>query len=139
MASAGISHLDLVVSSIDRSLPFYRDLLAPLGYGRTREIVGERGETICYLSIPGRYEGSVGLREATSQSHETFHDRYAIGVHHVCFNAATRAVVDERWAWLLERGAQIESDPREYDYTPGYYAVFFYDPDGIKLEIVHRP
>jgi hypothetical protein len=23
--------------------------------------------------------------------------------------------------------------------TPGYYAVFFYDPDGIKLEIVHRP
>lgn len=33
----------------------------------------------------------------------------------------------------------IESGPREYDYTPGYYAVFFYDPDGIKLEIVHRP
>ncbi len=31
------------------------------------------------------------------------------------------------------------SGPRAYDYTPGYYAVFFYDPDGIKLEIVHRP
>ena len=27
----------------------------------------------------------------------------------------------------------------EYDYTPGYYAVFFYDPDGIKLELLHRP
>ena len=24
-------------------------------------------------------------------------------------------------------------------YTPGYYAAFFYDPDGIKLEIVDRP
>jgi len=23
--------------------------------------------------------------------------------------------------------------------VPGYYAVFFYDPDGIKLEIVHVP
>ena len=27
----------------------------------------------------------------------------------------------------------------EYDYTPGYYAVFCYDPDGIKLELLHRP
>ena len=27
----------------------------------------------------------------------------------------------------------------EYAYIPGYYAVFFYDPDGIKLEIVHVP
>jgi glyoxylase I family protein len=33
----------------------------------------------------------------------------------------------------------IESGPQEYGYTPGYYAVFFYDPDAIKLEIVHRP
>ena len=35
--------------------------------------------------------------------------------------------------------ASIESDPREYDYVPGDYAVFFYHPDGIKLEIVHEP
>jgi hypothetical protein len=28
---------------------------------------------------------------------------------------------------------------KEYDYRPGYYAGFFYDPDGIKLEIVHVP
>ena len=27
----------------------------------------------------------------------------------------------------------------EYAYSPGYYAVFFYDPDGLKLEIVHAP
>ena len=33
----------------------------------------------------------------------------------------------------------IESVPQEYSYIPGYYAVFFYDPDGIKLEIVHVP
>jgi len=46
-------------------------------------------------------------------------------------------VVDERFRWLLSVGAEIESEPREYDYSPGYYAVFFRDPSGIKLEIVH--
>ena len=136
MPRAGISHLDLVVSSIERSLPFYRGLLEPLGYSRLREIVGERGETIWYISIPDRFEGSVGLREAQSPA---AHDRYAVGIHHVCFNVASRAVVDERTAWLREQGARIESEPREYDYAPGYYAVFFYDPDGIKLELLHRP
>ena len=34
---------------------------------------------------------------------------------------------------------EIESGPEEYDYRPGYYAVFFYDPDGIKLEILYVP
>ena len=34
---------------------------------------------------------------------------------------------------------QIESGPQEYGYSPGYYAVFFYDPDGIKLEVMCRP
>jgi glyoxylase I family protein len=47
--------------------------------------------------------------------------------------------VDERARWLRERGFEVESGPQEYDYTPGYYAVFFYDPDGIKLELLHRP
>jgi glyoxylase I family protein len=61
-----------------------------------------------------------------------------VGVHHVAFFADSRELVDERAAWLRDRGAEIESGPAEYDYTPGYYAVFFYDPDGIKLEIVHR-
>jgi catechol 2,3-dioxygenase-like lactoylglutathione lyase family enzyme len=51
----------------------------------------------------------------------------------------SREVVDERAHWLRDQGASIESGPAEYDYTPGYYAVFFYDPDGIKLELLHRP
>jgi catechol 2,3-dioxygenase-like lactoylglutathione lyase family enzyme len=36
-------------------------------------------------------------------------------------------------------GGSILDAPREYDYVPGYYAVFFADPDGIKLEFVHIP
>jgi glyoxylase I family protein len=131
--STGVHHVDLVVSSIERSLPFYRDLLGPLGWHRVGEVEGERGETIWYLSGPGT---SVGLREAQTEGE---HDRYRVGLHHLAFEASSRAVVDERADWLRERGAELESGPEEYGYIPGYYAVFFYDPDGLKLEIVHIP
>jgi glyoxylase I family protein len=132
--SSGIHHVDLVVSSIERSLPFYRELLAPLGFTRVGEVEGERGETIWYIGGRGT---SVGLREAQSESGEV--DRYAVGLHHLALEVESRAVVDERAAWLRQRGAELESEPREYDYIPGYYAVFFYDPDGLKLELVHIP
>jgi catechol 2,3-dioxygenase-like lactoylglutathione lyase family enzyme len=131
----GVHHLDLVVSTLERSLPFYRDLLGPLGYHRVSEVEGERGETIYYLIGPAT---SVGLRQAMSER-STPHDRYEVGLHHVAFEASSRSAVDERERWLREVGAQIESPAREYAYSLGYYAVFFYDPDGIKLEIVHVP
>jgi glyoxylase I family protein len=133
--STGIHHVDLVVSSIERSLPFYRDLLGPLGWHGITEVQGERDETIWYLWGPG---SSLGVREALSQRAAPF-DRYEIGVHHVAFEAASRAAVDERAAWVSAQGGEIESGPEEYWYSPGYYAVFFYDPDGLKLEIVHIP
>ena len=135
MLGAGVHHVDLVVSTLERSLPFYRDLLGPLGYHRVSEVEGERGETIYYLVGPAT---SVGLRQATSDRGKP-HDRYEVGLHHLAFEAASRSAVDERERWLREVGAQIESPAREYAYSLGYYAVFFYDPDGIKLEIVHVP
>jgi catechol 2,3-dioxygenase-like lactoylglutathione lyase family enzyme len=131
--AAGVHHVDLVVSSIERSLPFYRDLLAPLGYHRLSEVEGERGETIWYLGGP---DVAVGLREAQTDG---AHDRYRVGIHHLAFEAWSRRVVDERAAWLRANDAEIESGPQEYAYSLGYYAVFFYDPDGLKLEIVHVP
>jgi glyoxylase I family protein len=131
--SAGVHHVDLVVSSITRSLPFYTELLGPIGYTRVGEVEGERGETIWYLSGPGT---SIGLRE--SQSDEP-HDRYAVGLHHIAFEADSRGQVDEIAEWARAHGAELESEPQEYTYMPGYYAVFFYDPDGIKLEVVHVP
>jgi glyoxylase I family protein len=133
--SAGVHHVDLVVSSIERSLPFYRDLLGPLGWHGISEVEGERGETIFYLSGPGT---SIGLREAQTRELGRY-DRYAVGLHHLCFEAYSRAEVDERGEWLRSIGAELESEPQEYAYVPGYYAVFFYDPDALKLEIVHVP
>jgi catechol 2,3-dioxygenase-like lactoylglutathione lyase family enzyme len=133
MRSGGVHHVDLVVSSIERSLPFYRELLGPLGWHGIGAVEGERSETIWYLS--GR-ETSIGLREAQTPG---AHDRYSLGLHHLAFEVASRAVVDERAEWLRSTGAELESEPQEYTYMPGYYAVFFYDPDGIKLEILNVP
>ena len=130
-----VHHVDLVVSSIERSLPFYRELLGPLGWHGIGEVEGERGETIWYLIGRGTLdrpargaERARGRTTATASACTTSRSR-----------PARARVVDERAEWLRAHGAEIESDPQEYTYMPGYYAVFFYDPDGMKLEIVHVP
>jgi len=130
-----VQHVDLVVSSIERSLPFYRELLTPLGFHRIGEVQGERGETIWYLSGAA---SALGLREAQTPSQGPY-DRYRVGLHHLAFEAHSRGAVNERADWLRAQDAEIESGPEEFAYLPGYYAVFFYDPDGMKLEIVHIP
>jgi glyoxylase I family protein len=135
MSFESIDHLDLVVSDLERSLAFYCALLAPLGYAGSGEIDGERGERVVYLHRHGG-GGTIGLRAAQSEGR---YDRYAPGVHHLAFAASERACVEQIARIAGELGAEIESGPREYDYTPGYYAVFVHDPDGIKLEFVHRP
>jgi glyoxylase I family protein len=135
----GVDHLDLVVSDLERSLAFYRGLLGPLGYTRLSEIEGERGERVVYIGTDGGRESSVSLRERQSHGRNTPYDRYDIGLHHLAFAAPDRKAVDSRAAWAREQHVEIESGPEEYGYTEGYYAVFLHDPDGLKLEIVHRP
>ena len=130
-------HVDIVVSSLERSLPFYRELLGPLGYTAADSAEGERGEVIWYLDGEG-VGASLGIREAQSER-DAAYDRYAVGLHHLAFEAASKESVDERYRWALERGAEIENEPREWPYVPGYYATFFHDPDGLKLEVVFVP
>jgi catechol 2,3-dioxygenase-like lactoylglutathione lyase family enzyme len=133
-ATESIDHIDLVVSSLERSLVFYGGLLGPLGFTRWTTITGERGERVVYLGREGSHS-AIGLRESQS---DVAYDRYAVGVHHLAISAPSRTVVDERARWVAAHGATIESGPAEYEYSPTYYAVFFYDPDGIKLELVHQ-
>lgn len=133
---AYLDHVDLVVGSIDRSLHFYRGLLEPLGWRWIHEVEGERGETIHYLfRVDGR--GTLGLRAAQSERSAP-HDRYEVGIHHLAFNAGSRGGVDRAAGWARQQEVEIESGPEEYAYQPGFYAVFLYDPDGIKLEIMTR-
>ena len=114
------------------AVPFDRELLGPLGWTGLREIEGERGETIWHLNGRGC---SIGLREAQSESPP--HDRYAVGLH-ASRTRGRLARRRRRVRRLAERARRGDRErPEEYSYLPGYYAVFFYDPDGLKLEILH--
>ena len=90
MRSTGVHHVDLVVSDIGRSLAFYRGVLGPLGWHGLHEIPGEQGETIHYIHGPG---STVGLRQAPDGAASLPVDRYRVGMHHVCFEAATRELL----------------------------------------------
>jgi glyoxylase I family protein len=134
---SNIDHIDLVVTSLEASLPFYRDLLQPLGWRWVHEVDGERGETIHYLFRRDGH-GAIGLREQQSESAPAY-DRYSVGIHHIAIDAGSRRAVDRAAAWARDNEVEIESGPQEYAYSPGYYAVFLHDPDGIKLELLSRP
>lgn len=130
-----VDHIDLVVSSLERSLPFYKELLSAWGEVYDHTIEGERGEEVHYLGVP---DGGVAIGLRKRRTEGDF-NRYRLGVHHVCFLATSREQVDERAEWVREQGAEIESGPQEYGYVKGYYAAFFYDPDGLKLEVAYIP
>ena len=58
----------------------------------------------------------------------------------LAFGAPDRDAVDRVYGALQRAGVTILDPPAPYDqYAPGYYAVFFSDPDGMKLEYVFTP
>jgi glyoxylase I family protein len=135
--STGVHHVDLVVSDLERSLVFYVELLAPLGWHGVSNARGERGETIHYLYGPG---SSVGLRQAPVPEAGLPVDRYRIGLHHLCFEVSDSKELEDAAQRVHKLGARITDGPREFpEYRPGYRALFFEDPDGIKLELVWTP
>lgn len=128
-----INHIDLTVSDVALSAAFYDKVLGRLGYARSNQY---EGEVPCWeLSGPGPAL-SIGLHCAKS---EAPHDRYSVGLHHLAFHLPGRAEVDDFHEFLRREQILALDAPAEYDYTSGYYAVFFADPDGIKLELVHEP
>ena len=127
-----VHHIDLTVRDVAASAPFYEALLGFLGYARVKQ---EAALHVWDLMRDGRVAGGVALRAARS---ERRHDRYSAGLHHLAFHAADRADVDRAHVLMKEQGATILDPPAEYpQYGAGYYAVFFADPDGLKLEVVH--
>jgi catechol 2,3-dioxygenase-like lactoylglutathione lyase family enzyme len=128
------NHLDLTVSALGRSSAFYDLVLTTLGYAKSSEYAGD---VPCWVIADGAGGAfSIGLHQARS---DRTHDRYSVGLHHLALYADSRADVDAFHALLVREGIVVLDAPAEYDYTPGYYAVFFADPDGMKLELVHEP
>lgn len=129
-----VHHIDLTIKETKASRAFYESVLGFMGY----VIVDDRDEFIDF-QLPGQPH-YIGIANAKGASADRVHDRYSPGLHHLALNAENRADVDALYALLQKIGANILDAPAEYpQYGPGYYAVFFADPDGLKLEYVHKP
>jgi len=132
----GIHHIDLTVKDAHASRAFYEAVLGFMGYGLGDSYpIGydfdlKRGDGFC----------SIGIRSESGPRTGREHDRYTPGLHHLAWEAESREDVDAMYAHLQSIGATILDAPAEYPkYGPTYYAVFFADPDGLKLEYVHKP
>ena len=129
-----VHHIDLSVSDVAAARRVYGPVLEFLGY----TMVKDRPDG-CEWDLQGRepFGASIGIRVATSGGG---HDRYAPGLHHLAWRVESREAVDAAHALLVEHGIPVLDPPAHYpQYSGDYYAVFFADPDGIKLEIVHAP
>jgi catechol 2,3-dioxygenase-like lactoylglutathione lyase family enzyme len=128
-----IDHIDLTVHDLAVSAPFYEALLSFLGYRRVR--AGANGID-WDLQLPNG-SCSIGIKPARTAR---AHDRYSCGLHHLAWRAESPDDVDHLYNLLLGIQAKILDRPAEYPhYEAGYYAVFFADPDGMKLEFVYLP
>jgi catechol 2,3-dioxygenase-like lactoylglutathione lyase family enzyme len=129
----GLGHLDLVCRDLDASLAFYAAVFGPVGLEPPFLVPGERGEQIHYLRFPHAGSGSLGLRQALVDQE---FDLYAPGLHHLAFAVESREEVDEVHARAVEAGGPILHAPRLWpQYHAEYYATFFLDPDGFRLEV----
>jgi glyoxylase I family protein len=146
--TGGLSHIDFSVGRPKRSIPFYDAFFTALGYRRwfpeLPEFRGEEPERAAWTlrGADGSWFG-VEVRPARADAAERRYDRYEPGPHHLAFHAASPAKVDEVHARMLAAGAEVLDPPRDYSgdphYAPGYYAAFYADPDGVKLEVVYEP
>ena len=138
MSAAGsLNHLRLSVRDPAASERFYEPLLSLLGYVQIARDDGGRAWE--------RQDPTAGAQwliftpVAPEHRDAPAHDLPAPGFHHLALNATGRTQVDQVHDLLVGLGAEILDAPAEYDYNPGYYAVFARDPDGFKLEVVHIP
>jgi catechol 2,3-dioxygenase-like lactoylglutathione lyase family enzyme len=119
-----IDHISVRVSDFARSKAFYSKLFAFLGF----KVLGEHDDAVGWTNGKSRYW--IGQADAQSGKH-----KYRIGdvgLHHLGFELRSRKDVDALQAFVKKLGATIVDPAGEY--YDDYYAVFFLDPDGLKLE-----
>ncbi len=120
---SGINHIEIWVSDMETSKRFYHDLFKFLQWHEVMD-----NAWACQNC-------EVYLREEVSTSRVL-----SLGIHHICFQAVTKKKVDEVGKWLASRKAKIFGGPIAMEnYSPGYYTVDFYDPDGMILEVAYTP
>jgi len=120
----GIDHLVVRVSDFKKSSDFYRRLFAFLGF----KVMDEYDDMIGWTN--GKTRFWIGQADAAGRKHK--HRIGNVGFHHYAFELRSRRDVDALQDFVRKLGATIV-DPAD-EYYDDYYAVFFLDPDGLKLE-----
>jgi glyoxylase I family protein len=133
MPARGIHHIDLAVRDVERSLAFYLEILGFVGMREEARYTTYRGtEEVVYLRFGGQ---SLGLRPADGGDHRY----YDVGIEHLAFYVDTREEVDGAFERCVEIGANIQFPPEDDRDLDGYYEMFVFDPDGIRVEIASAP
>ena len=127
----GIAHVQLTVTDMERSIPFYETLLHSL------EMVTLMKSPEYFYCIGGRT--GVAISPASSRHAGERYAQERCGLHHFCFRARSRADVDAIYQTALALDAKIVRAPQEDHWAPGYYSVLFEDPDGIRIEANYVP
>lgn len=150
MAQTGsLSHLDVSAGDPERSIAFYDALLTALGYHRWSGAglggawQGNHPTRATWSLRTAAGSFGIEVRPAREESRGCRYDRYEPGPHHLAFHAADPATVDRVQGVVEAAGGEILDAAADYSgrkgYSPGYYAAFFADPDGFKIEVAHIP
>jgi catechol 2,3-dioxygenase-like lactoylglutathione lyase family enzyme len=121
----GIDHLSIRVSDHEKSKLFYGRLFMFLGF----KIEAEYPETTGWTNGLTLF----WIAQADAQARKRKRHIGDVGIHHYAFRLRSRNDVDELDAFLRNDLKATIVDPAG-EYYDDYYAVFFLDPDGLKLE-----
>jgi catechol 2,3-dioxygenase-like lactoylglutathione lyase family enzyme len=143
-----LAHVDLSISDPDRAIPFYETLFMALGYERldipATDFQGPEPRRAAWRVRCGSGASfGIEVRPSSGLHRDRPNDRYAPGMHHMAFHAESASDVDRIHREMAAGGAAVLDEPADYTgqrgYSPGYYAAFYADPDGIKIEVAHIP
>lgn len=126
----GIDHVYLTVSDFARSGRFYDRVMKALGFKKGTTAIG--GQPHCHY-----YNRSLQISIRPAHHRAIRHDSYAPGLHHLSLRIANQAAVDRVARKLRAMKIKVEGPRLWPEYSPDYYALFFSDPDGIRLEVMN--
>ena len=123
-----IDHLGLQCVDADAAASFYLRVFAPCGLREAMRIDTPDGPVVGLAGPDGHPQLWVSPAENTG--HRPVH---------LALAAPSREAVEEVFALARDSGTDILHEPRYWpEYHPGYYGVFFRDPDGNNVEAVHH-
>ena len=126
----GIDHIYITASDLQRSEAFYDQvLLEALGFRKNKSTLGSDP----HVQYFNRHFGYV-LRTSRNSNE---YDSYAAGLHHICLRVESVADVVAVENQLRAAGIEASEAKLYPEYAPDYWATFFTDPDGIRLEVTN--